>query len=148
MAWLIIVLCVAQFIQRSKLWQGGATPSFWPQLATPSWATTHLWFSWCVETLRCSNDLALGVMKHDAQWEMTKVGFSPVEWYWVNWCPINPINSTQLHPKNENGSKISRAKLSGILSPQVQWCQEHYLWIYSNQLYQARFNGLWLACLL
>ena len=80
--------------------------------------------------------------EHESQWEMARVGFSVVEQYWVNWCPINPMNSTQFHLKNENGLKISRAKLSGIPSPQVQWCQEQYFWIYSNWLYQTRFNDL------
>jgi len=81
----------------------------------------------------------------DSQWEMSQVGFSAIEWYWVNWCSIKPMDSTQFHLKNENGLKISRAKLSGIPSPRVQWCQEHYFWIYSIWLYQATvpFRLIW-----
>jgi len=80
-----------------------------------------------------------------SQWEMTWVGSSPIERYRVNWCPINPIDSARFCPKNENGSKISRAKLSGFLSPRVQWCQVWYFRTYSIWLYQARFYGHWLV---
>ena len=59
----------------------------------------------------------------------------------MKWFPIISINHTQFHLKNENGSKICRARLSGILSPWVQWCQADYFWRHSIWLYQTRFHG-------
>jgi len=77
----------------------------------------------------------------EPQWKITWVGSSTIGWYQVKWFPINSIDCAWFHLKNENGSKICRARLSRIPSPRVQWCQAHYFRKHSIWLYQTRFLG-------